>query len=124
MTKRKNRLCHSKSIGLSQLIYTASKQLFCRRKKKKHLHFFGKITQIRLKDRFCSLPLSKGGSNLPREFPRILSLESVDYFRTSGYFSGPKRKNINKQNFEVYWKTKTEDQGSEIQDRLKKLEIY
>ena len=49
--------------------------------------------------------------------PRILSLESVDYFRTSDYLSGRKKKNnLNEQNFEVYWKTS-------IEDRLEKLDI-
>ena len=30
---------------------------------------------------------------------------------------------INEQNFEVYWKTRIEDRGSGIEDRLKKNEI-
>ena len=60
--------------------------------------------------------------------PRILSLESVDYFRTSDYFSGQNKEqsSVNEQNFEVYWKTRIKDQGSGIEDRVsvkKKLEI-
>ena len=60
--------------------------------------------------------------------PRILSLESVDYFRTSDYFSGQNKEqsSVNEQNFEVYWKTRIKDQGSGIEDRgsvKKKLEI-
>ena len=31
-------------------------------------------------------------------------------------------RNLNEQNFEVYWKKKMEDGGSRIGDRLKKLE--
>ena len=31
--------------------------------------------------------------------PRILLLESVDYFGTSDYFSGRKNNNLNEQNF-------------------------
>ena len=42
--------------------------------------------------------------------PRTLSLERVDYFRTIDYFSGRKKENnLNEQNFEVYWKTRSED---------------
>ena len=50
--------------------------------------------------------------------PRILSLESVDYFGTTDHFSGRKKKkenNLNKQNFTVYWKIRIEDR--EIMDR-------
>ena len=32
--------------------------------------------------------------------PRILSLESVDYFGTSDYVSGRKKNNLNEQNFD------------------------
>ena len=40
----------------------------------------------------------------PERFgPRILSLESVDYFGTTGHFSG-RKKILNEQNFKVYWK--------------------
>ena len=46
--------------------------------------------------------------------PRILSLESVDYFGTIDYFSGRKKVQCYEHNFEVYWKTR-------IEDRLKKL---
>ena len=49
--------------------------------------------------------------------PRILSLGSVDYFRTNDYFSCKKKDNLNEQNFEVYWKTRIEDRGSEIVDQ-------
>ena len=38
-----------------------------------------------------------------RDGPRILSLESVDYFGTTDYFSGRKKKNnLNEQNIKVY----------------------
>ena len=48
--------------------------------------------------------------------PRILSLESVDYFGTTDHFSGRKKKNnLNEQNFKVYWKIRIEDRG--IRDR-------
>ena len=53
-----------------------------------------------------------------RAFPkrvgqRILSLESVDCFRTTDHFSGRKKKNdINQQKFKVYWKIRIEDRGS------------
>ena len=47
--------------------------------------------------------------------PRILSLESVDYFGTTDHFSGRKKKNnLNGQNFKVYWKIRIEDRGSRI----------
>ena len=38
--------------------------------------------------------------------PRILWLESDDYFGTTDHFSGQKKKkkNLNEQNFKVYWK--------------------
>ena len=50
--------------------------------------------------------------------PRILSLESVDYFRASDYFSGRRKKdNLNEQNFEVYRKTRIENRRSKIGDR-------
>ena len=40
------------------------------------------------------------GASSERVGPRILSLESVDYFGTSDYFSGRKKKNnLNEQNF-------------------------
>ena len=58
--------------------------------------------------------------------PRILSLESVDYFGTTDHFSGQKKENNhNQQNFKVYWKIRIEDRGSRIeelgiQDRLKR----
>ena len=42
--------------------------------------------------------------------PRILSLESVDYFGTTDHFSGQKKENNhNQQNFKVYWKIRIED---------------
>ena len=45
--------------------------------------------------------------------PRILSLESVDYFGTTDHFSGQKKENNhNQQNFKVYWKIRIEDRGS------------
>ena len=45
--------------------------------------------------------------------PRILSLESVDYFGTTDHFNGQKKENNhNQQNFKVYWKIKIEDRGS------------
>ena len=48
--------------------------------------------------------------------PRILLLESVDYFGTTDHFSGRKKKNnLNEQNFKVYWKIRIEDRG--IRDR-------
>ena len=50
--------------------------------------------------------------------PRILSLESVDYFGTTDHFSGRKKKkknNLNKQNFTIYLKIRIEDR--EIMDR-------
>ena len=49
----------------------------------------------------------------------MLSLESVDYFRTSDYFSGQNKEqsSVNEENFEVYWKTRIKDQGSGIEDR-------
>ena len=48
--------------------------------------------------------------------PRILWLESVDYFGTSDHFSGRKKKNnLNEQNFKVYWKIRIEDRGSRNQ---------
>ena len=59
-----------------------------------------------------------------RAFPerfgkRILSLESVDYFGTTGHFSGRKKKNnLNEQNIKAYWKIRIEESG--IEDRLKR----
>ena len=50
--------------------------------------------------------------------PRILSLESVDYFGTIDYFSGRKKVQCYEHNFEVYWKTRIEDRGS-----VKKIEM-
>ena len=48
----------------------------------------------------------------PKRFgPRILSLESVDYFGTTDHFSGRKKKNLNEQNVQVYWKIRIEDRG-------------
>ena len=47
--------------------------------------------------------------------PRILSLESVDYFVTTDHFSGRKKNNLNEQNFKVYWKIRIEDRGSRNQ---------
>ena len=48
--------------------------------------------------------------------PRILWLESVDYFGTTDHFSGRKKKNnLNEQNFKVYWKIRIEDRGSRNQ---------
>ena len=49
--------------------------------------------------------------------PRILSLESVDYFGTTDHFSGRKKQknNLNEQNFRVYWNIRIEDRG--ISDR-------
>ena len=48
--------------------------------------------------------------------PRILLLESVDYFGTTDHFSDRKKKNnLNEQNFKVYWKIRIEDR--EIRDR-------
>ena len=49
--------------------------------------------------------------------PRILSLESVDYFGTTDHFSGRKKKknNLNEQNFKVYWKIRIKDRGSRNQ---------
>ena len=48
--------------------------------------------------------------------PRILSLESVDYFGTTDHFSGRKKKrkknNLHEQNLKVYWKIWIEDRGS------------
>ena len=47
--------------------------------------------------------------------PRILSLESVDYFGTTDHFSSRKKENTdnhNQQNFKVYWKIRSEDRGS------------
>ena len=59
--------------------------------------------------------------------PRILSLETVDYFGTTDPFSGRKKKknNLYEQNFKVYWKIRIEDRGSRIEksgieDRLKR----
>ena len=55
--------------------------------------------------------------------PRILSLESVDYFGTTDHFSGRKKKNnLNQQNFKVFWKTRIEDRGSRIEDRGLRIE--
>ena len=55
----------------------------------------------------------------PKRFgPRILSLESVDYFGTTDHFSGRKKKNLNEQNVQVYWKIRIEESG--IEDRLKR----
>ena len=52
--------------------------------------------------------------------PRILSFESVDYFGTNDHFSGrKKKKNLNEQNFKVYWKFRIEESG--IEDRLKSI---
>ena len=49
--------------------------------------------------------------------PRILSLESVDYFRASDYFSDRNKRTIlNEQNFEVYRETRIENRGSKIRD--------
>ena len=50
--------------------------------------------------------------------------ESVDFFGTTDHVSGRKKK-INEQNFEVYWKIRIEDRGSRIEesrieDRLKR----
>ena len=49
--------------------------------------------------------------------PRILLLESVDYFGTTYHFSVRKKEknNLNKQNFKVNWKIRIEDRG--IRDR-------
>ena len=58
--------------------------------------------------------------------PRVLSLESVDYFGTTDHFIGRKKKNnLYEQNFKVYWKIRIEDRGSRIEksgieDRLKR----
>ena len=50
---------------------------------------------------------------LERVGPRILSLESVDYFGTTDHFSGRKKENNqNQQNCKVYWKIRIEDRGS------------
>ena len=58
----------------------------------------------------------------------MLPLEGVDYFRTSDYFSGQKKKDNNKlmrktSRFTGKLGSKIGDQGLGIQDRLKKLEI-
>ena len=46
--------------------------------------------------------------------PRILSL-SVDYFGTTDHFSGrKKKKNLNEENFKVYWKIGSRNQGLRI----------
>ena len=49
--------------------------------------------------------------------PRILSLESVDYFGRTDHFSVRKKEknNLKEQNFKVYWKIKIEDRR--IRDR-------
>ena len=49
--------------------------------------------------------------------PRILLLESVDYFGTTDHFSVRKKEknNLNEQNFKVYRKIRIEDRG--ISDR-------
>ena len=45
--------------------------------------------------------------------PRIISLESVDYFGTDHFSIRKKKDNFNERNFKVYWKIR-------IEDRLKK----
>ena len=55
--------------------------------------------------------------------PRILSLESVDYFGTTDHFSGRKKKkqnNLNEQNFKVYWKIRIENRGIRGRGSVKK----
>ena len=58
---------------------------------------------------------------LERVSPRILPLESVDYFGTTDHFSGRKKKNnLNEQNFKVYWKIRIEDREIRDQGSVKK----
>ena len=48
--------------------------------------------------------------------PRILSLESVDYFGTTDHFSGQKKENNHNQQTSRF----TGKSGSRIEDRLKR----
>ena len=55
--------------------------------------------------------------------PRILSLESVDYFGTNDHFSVRKKRefnNLNEQNLKVYWKIRIEDGGIKYRGSDKK----
>ena len=53
--------------------------------------------------------------------PRVLSLESVDYFGATDHFRGRKKKNnLNEQNCKVYWKIRIEDPGIRDQGSVKK----
>ena len=55
--------------------------------------------------------------------PRILSL-SVDYFEQLITSVVEKKKNLNEENFKVYWKigSRIEDRGSRIEDRGSRIE--
>ena len=52
--------------------------------------------------------------------PRILSLESVDYFGTTDHFSGRNKNNLNEQNVKVYWKIRIENRGIRGRGSVKK----
>ena len=53
------------------------------------------------------------------KFYRLKALITLEQVITSVV---EKKKNLNEQNFEVYWKTRIGDRGSGIQDRLEELE--